>query len=83
MVSNFVVHEMDTGAEREKMLSEIVRVLRPGGRVALVDFIFTGQCVDVLRGCGLADARRDPIGPPPLLTFGLLRTYRVSATRPA
>lgn len=83
VVSNFVVHEMDTKADRERMLREIVRVLRPGGRVALVDLIFTGECVEVLRWCGLADAERTPIGPPPLLTCGLLRAYRVTGTKPA
>lgn len=83
VVSNFVVHEMDTKAERETMLREIVRVLRPGGRVALVDFVFTGECVKLLRAHGLADADRDPIGSLPLLTLGLLRAYRVTGTKPA
>lgn len=81
VVSNYVLHEMDTKADRERMLREIVRVLRPGGRVALVDFIFTRECVEV-RSCGLADAGRAPIEPPPLLTCGLLRAYRVTGTKP-
>jgi arsenite methyltransferase len=82
VVSNFVVHEMDTRAQRDAMLCEIARVLRPGGRVALCDFIFTGECMEVLRACGLADAARFPIGPPPILTFGLLRPHVVTATKP-
>src|SRR5258706_15540883 len=40
---NFRLHGMDTGPGRELMLSEVARVLRPGGYVALVDFIFTGE----------------------------------------
>ncbi len=82
VVSNFVLHEMDTRAQRDTMLREIARVLRPGGRVALCDFIFTGECVEALRGCGLADAARFPIGRPPILTFGLFRPHVVTATKP-
>src|SRR5215813_11693882 len=35
VVSNFVLHEVDTPADRQKMLEEMVRVLRPGGHLAL------------------------------------------------
>jgi SAM-dependent methyltransferase len=82
VVSNFVVHELDTRADRARMLHEIVRVLRPGGRVALVDFIFTAECVAVLRSSGMAGAARAPIGSPPLLTLSQLRTYAVTGTKP-
>ena len=41
VISNFVVHEMKDRSAREEMMREIARVLRSGGRVALVDFIFT------------------------------------------
>src|SRR5262249_46313190 len=62
VVSNFVVHEVDTRAEREQMLREMVRELKPGGRLVLVDFIFTGECVLVLRGMGIGDAVRTRAG---------------------
>jgi len=62
VVSNFVLHELKTSAEREKMAQEIVRVLKPGGRLALIDFIFTGECVEALRKNGASDARRSRIG---------------------
>jgi len=86
VISNFVLHEMDTGADRERMLREIARVLRPGGRIALADFIFTDQAVRVLRECGVADARRTPAGRLAfasfaLLTLGIGRLYQVTGSK--
>ena len=36
VISNFVVHEVDTAGEREQMISEMMRVLRPGGQLAFI-----------------------------------------------
>jgi len=41
-----------------KMVREMVRVLKPGGRLALADFIFTGQCMRELEEAGLLDVKR-------------------------
>jgi ubiquinone/menaquinone biosynthesis C-methylase UbiE len=88
IVSNFVVHELNTQAQREQMLREIVRVLKPGGRIALVDFIFTEECVRVLREIGICDATRARAGSffsfwlSTVLNFGLVQTYQVTGSKP-
>jgi len=81
VISNFVVHEMKDRSGREKMMREIARVLRPGGRVALVDFIFTDDCVKDLSGCGVESSRvRDGLLSfwiSAILNFGAVKTYHV------
>src|SRR5262245_6326569 len=62
VVSNFVVHEVNTESDRRKMLSEMVRVLKPGGRLAVVDFIFTASCARFLREAGVKDVERSRAG---------------------
>ena len=86
VVSNFVLHEMDTAGQRERLLREIARVLRPGGQVALVDFIFTSQAVHALRASGISDAARKPTGllgfwTFTILSFGSGQLYQVTGTR--
>src|SRR5215510_1307945 len=89
VVSNFVVHEVNNRTEREQILQEMVRVLKPGGRLALVDFIFTGECVGVLQGIGIADAKRARVGSSfsfwfgAVINFGLVQTYQVTGSKPS
>lgn len=81
VVSNFVLHEMNTRQERAAMMREVARVLKPGGRVALVDFIFTSECVADLQSHGVNAARvRDEFVSfwiSAILNFGALKTYHV------
>lgn len=81
VVSNFVVHELQERSDREQMMREVARVLKPGGRVALVDFIFTDVCVEDLRKFGVeAERTRDgflSFWISAILNFGAVKTYYV------
>lgn len=87
VISNFVLHEMETSADRDRMVKEIARVLKPGGRVALRDFIFTDMCVESLRTEGV-NAKRERVGGlsfwlAAILNFGLFRLYQVNGVKVA
>ncbi len=62
VVSLNVVHNISKRADRAQALSEITRVLKPGGVVLVSDFRNVGEYVAVLQADGLADARRSRIG---------------------
>ena len=81
VVSNFVLHELKSRADRQQMMCEVARVLKPGGRVALVDFIFTDECAEDLRKFGV-DTQRKRDGflsfwVSAILNLGAVRTYHV------
>jgi ubiquinone/menaquinone biosynthesis C-methylase UbiE len=54
VVSNFVVHELRTPAERQQMMREIARMLKPGGHVTPCRLhLYQRMC------CRSEDARRE------------------------
>src|SRR5262245_20228499 len=86
VVSSLALHNIHGLEDRRRALREVARVLKPGGRVALLDLRHTGDYVRVLRQCGLADARRQAAGffftwLFPLLTCGAVRFYRVTGSK--
>jgi SAM-dependent methyltransferase len=76
VVSNLAIHNVPSQAGRQRSVTEIARVLKPGGRVALVDLAFTGQYAEWLRRAGLIEVRRTWPAPwffPPL---GIVRAKK-------
>jgi arsenite methyltransferase len=62
IVSSLVVHNISNSEARAKAISEAARVLRPGGRLALVDIFFTNHYAEQLRALGWTDVRRRNLG---------------------
>lgn len=53
VISSLVLHNIDDKAQRDRAVREISRVLRPGGRLALVDFQHTNEYALTLREVGI------------------------------
>jgi SAM-dependent methyltransferase len=58
VVSSMALHNLPGPAGRAAAVGEIVRVLKPGGRVAILDFRNTSQYAAVLAAAGLGDVHR-------------------------
>jgi SAM-dependent methyltransferase len=62
VVSSMAIHNVRDRNERGAALGEVARVLRPGGRVALVDFMQVVEYPEVLQRHGMRDVKRRPLG---------------------
>jgi arsenite methyltransferase len=58
IVSSLAIHNLPNSADRDQAVREIVRVLKPCGHIALLDFRCTGAYVRSLRRAGALDVRR-------------------------
>ena len=58
VVSSIALHSLEARDDRERACEEIARVLRPGGRVALLDFRGTHDCALALEDAGLGGVSR-------------------------
>jgi arsenite methyltransferase len=58
VVSSIAIHNVAEAADRERACHEIARVLRPGGRVAVLDLRATGEYVLAFEDAGLVDVAR-------------------------
>jgi len=71
VVSSMVIHNVHEGDGRAKTIREIDRVLKPGGQIALIDFLATGQYLATLQSMGWKDVQRSG------LNFGMIPPVRV------
>jgi ubiquinone/menaquinone biosynthesis C-methylase UbiE len=62
IVSSLAIHNIPTRASRRQALDEAVRVLRPGGRLAIADLWETRQHFERLRELGWRNVKRRNLG---------------------
>jgi ubiquinone/menaquinone biosynthesis C-methylase UbiE len=58
IIASMAVHNVKRKEDRQKTLLEILRVLKPGGKIALMDFKFTKEYLTVLKTRGFNNSVR-------------------------
>lgn len=53
VISMTVIHNIPSQKARDQALHEIIRVLKPGGRIAIFDLLHTARYAEILRQAGL------------------------------
>lgn len=58
VMSSLVIHNIHESSGRRQAVEGMVRVLRPGGQLLLLDIFHTKDYVEVLGSCGMVDIQR-------------------------
>jgi SAM-dependent methyltransferase len=61
-VSGSTLHFFDDEPDRDQIVKELYRVVKPGGKLMIFDTAYVGRYADVLRTCGASDVKLTSIG---------------------
>jgi SAM-dependent methyltransferase len=61
VVSSLAVHRIKKRSDRDKAVEEMIRVLRPGGELAILDILHTREYEKVMLQKGMKNLRRSPM----------------------
>lgn len=61
VTSSTVIHNIHSKQEQNRVVREMARVCRPGGRVMILDIAGTGRYARELKGAGFVEVKRRPI----------------------
>jgi arsenite methyltransferase len=78
VVSSWALHNIYDRAGRDVAVREIIRVLKPGGRVSIIDIRHTAEYAEVFRQDKMAEVSRTG----PNLLF-LIPSFTLTARKPA
>lgn len=81
VASALAIHNIPSAAGRAAAVTEALRVLRPGGRMILVDFRHAARYAEELRELGARDVQVRPLGPRYWYGSPMTASSAVSATR--
>jgi arsenite methyltransferase len=85
VVSHWVVHNLPSEEDRNRAISEMVRVLRPEGTLILCDIEHRGSYLTTIKSLGLKDSKMifGPVADVILgaLSFGSFRPTTIIATK--
>lgn len=82
VISNLAVHNVPSREGRQAAIDEAVRVLRPGGRLAIGDLLHTNRYRGRLEELGMTDVERRSLGWRMWLGAPFFPTRLVTATKP-
>jgi ubiquinone/menaquinone biosynthesis C-methylase UbiE len=82
VISNVVIHNLTSAADRDTAIDEAARVLRPGGRLLIADLRRTRQYQRRLQHLGLAEVSFRDLGWRQWWSGPWLTTHLVSCRKP-